>query len=299
METITARFDWAMAFLTTVELGSFTKAAEALGCSKSYLSKQVSQLEHALGVQLLYRTTRRLSLTEAGRTYLDYCRQLKDTLGEAERMVSGLRQEVSGRLKITAPNTFANTFMAELLLAFHQRYPAVEIEFDLSRRTHDLIAEGFDAAIRQGRIQDDRLVAKPIGVQEDWLVAAPALLAQCGEPTHPHDLAGKPCIINSHFKGETLWLFLQDERRETVNITPWLCINDYPLIRRSALAGSGFAKLPRYLIEADVQAGSLIRVLDGFQLPHSPLFLVFPQRQPQPAKVRALIDFVENWFKPR
>lgn len=286
-----------MAFLTAVEQGSFTKAAETLGCSKSYLSKQVSQLEKALGIQLLYRTTRRISLTEAGRTYLDYCKQLKETLSEAERMVSGLRQEVSGKLRITAPNTFAHTYMAEMLMAFRQRYPALDIEFDVSRRQHDLIAEGFDAAIRQGQIQDERLIAKPIGVQEDWLVAAPTLLQQIGMPATPADLAHKPCIVNSHYKGETQWLFLQGEQRATVDIAPWLSINDYPLIRRMTLAGGGFAKLPRYLVEPDVRTGVLVRALPAYQLPHSPLFLVFPQRKPQPAKVRALIDFIEAWFK--
>lgn len=296
METINARFDWAMAFLAAVEHGSFTQGAEAIGCSKSYLSKQVSQLEQALGVQLLYRTTRRISLTEAGHTYLAYCRQLQDTLKEAERTVSGLRQEISGKLKITAPNTFAHTFMAELLLAFRQRYPAIEIEFDVSRRQRDLLAEGFDAAIRSGQIEDERLIAKPIGVQENWLVAAPALLAQWGTPTAPQQLAGKPCLVNSYSKGEAQWLFLHEQHNEAVAIKPWLVINDYPLMRRVALAGGGFTKLPRYLVEPDVQAGTLTRVLPGYQLPHYPLFLVFPQRRPQPPKVRALVDFIDAWF---
>jgi DNA-binding transcriptional LysR family regulator len=299
METITPRFDWAMAFLTAVEKGSFTKAADTLGCSKSYLSKQVSQLEKALGVQLLYRTTRRIALTEAGSTYLEYCKQLKRTLQEAERTVSGLRHEIAGRLRISAPNTFAHTNMADMLMAFRQRYPAVDIELDLNRRAHDLIIEGYDAAIRTGHIQDDRLLAKPLGVQEDWLVASPGLLQRLGMPAVPHDLLDKPCLINSQFMGENKWLFLHGEERETVEIAPWLAINDYQLIRCVALANGGFARLPRYLVEPDVRTAMLVRVLAEYQLPHTPLFLVFPQRQPQPPQVRVLIDFVDAWFNPR
>ncbi|RXZ42147.1 LysR family transcriptional regulator [Crenobacter cavernae] len=303
METINARFDWAMGFLAVAEASSFTAAAERLACSKAVLSKQVGQLEAALGVQLLFRTTRRLTLTEAGRTYLAYCRELRATFDEAGRTVSGLSETVSGLVRMTAPPTFGSTFMAELLLAFRERYPAVDVELELSREPRDLIADGFDLAIRQGRTLDERLIAKPIGVQEDWLVASPDCLAHHGMPCVPGDLAGRPCLVNSHFKDDASWLFLAGDASggegARVPVSAAFSVNDYPMIRRLALAGGGYARLPRFLVEADVAAGSLVHVLPGYLLAHLPLFLVFPVRRPQPPKVRALIDFVDDWFRAR
>lgn len=287
-----------MAFLATVEHGSFTKGAEALNCSKSYLSKQVSQLEKALGVQLLFRTTRRVTLTEAGQTYLNYCRKLKQTLEEAERTVSCLRQEISGLVRLTVPTTFGSIYMADLLLAFRERYPAVEIDLDLSREQRDLIAGGFDVAIRSSSTLDERLIAKPLGTRNDWLVASPATVQRWGAPAAPQDLTDKPCIANHHATGDIKWLFEGESGQHEVMVKSWLNINDYPLILRVVLADGGFAKLPRYLVEPDVVSGKLLRVLNNYELPQYPLFLVFPQRLPQPPKVRALIDFIDTWFNP-
>lgn len=299
METISPQFDWAMSFLAVVEAGGVTRAAERLGTSKAHVSKQLRRLEQALGAQLLYRTTRRISPTEAGQAYLGYCRQLRDTLDEAERAVSQLRQEVRGRVRLTVPTTFGVTYMAELVLAFRERYPEVEVDLDLSREQRDLIADGFDLAIRSTRTPDDRLVAKPLFVAQDWVVASPQALARFGRPETPQDLADKPCVVNTHFKDDDRWLFLHGDASEVVSVRHWLRVNDYTLSRRLALAGAGFVRLPRFAVEADVAAGLLVRVLTGFQQPHSPFYLIFPQRQPQPAKVRALIDFVETWFRTR
>ncbi|WP_137939959.1 LysR family transcriptional regulator [Chitinivorax sp. B] len=296
METITTRFDWAMAFLTVADAGGFTRAAEQLGCSKAHVSKQVSQLEQALGAQLLYRTTRRLTLTEAGQTYLDYCRRLRATMGEAERAVSTLREEVSGQVRITAPTTFGEVYMGELLLAFKVRYPNIRVEVDLSLSFRDLEADGFDLGIRSNAAHSDRLIAKPVGVRRDWLVAAPSLLAQVGTPTRPEQFANLPCIANNHFKDAYRWLFFQAEQVTPVEINTWVSVNDYTLIRRLCLAGTGFACLPRYQAEPDTEASKLVRVMADYELPYFPIYLVYPYRQPQPAKVRALIDFVSNWF---
>ncbi len=297
METISPQFDWAMSFLAVAEAGSITKAADRLGTSKAHVSKQLSKLEQALGVQLLFRTTRRLSLTEAGTTYLAYCRQLRDTLDEAEHAVSDFRQEVRGRVRITVPTTFGVTYMSELVLAFRQRYPEVEVDLDLSREQRDLIADGFDAAIRSTRTPDDRLVAKPLFAAADWVVASPQALAQFGEPLAPQDLSGKPCIVNTHFKDDGKWLFMRGEATEVVPVGHWLRTNDYTLSRRLALDGAGFVRLPRFAVEEDVRAGRLVRVLADYAQPHTPFYLIFPQRRPQPAKVRALLDFIEQWFR--
>lgn len=296
MDAISTHFDWAMAFLAVAELGGFTKASDALGCTKAHVSKQVALLEKALGVQLLYRTTRRLSLTEAGMTYAAYCRQLRSTMLSAEHAVSGLRAEVSGLVKITAPTTFGAVFMGELIVAFKARYPAIQVELDLSLGFRDLEAEGFDLAIRSSPSQNERLIAKLVGVRRDWLVAAPALVTRMGAPDSPEQLAQLPCIVNSHFKDPARWHFIQQERAITVDVQNWLRANDYPIIRQFCMDGLGFACLPRYQIEPDVVAGKLQRVLSEYELPSFSIYLVYPQRLPQPAKVRALIDFVTEWF---
>jgi DNA-binding transcriptional LysR family regulator len=296
METIAPRFEWAMTFLAIVEFGSFTKAAEHLGCSKGYVSKQISSLEKALAARLLHRTTRQVRPTETGRVYLDYCRRLRDTLSEAERTVSNLRSEVSGRIKISVPTTFGVEYMCDFIASLHTKYPAIEVDLDLSTEKRDLVANRYDLALRFGRSVDPRLIAKPLGVVEDWIVRSPAVAHWQGPITHPADLASKPCLCNSHFEDDVQWMFLQDGRVEVVPVQHWLRMNNYPLMRRAVLAGLGIAKLPSYLVERDVEAGRIERVLSDFKLPHMPVYLVFPDQRPLPKKVRVVIDHINDWF---
>ncbi|MFC4159740.1 LysR family transcriptional regulator [Chitinimonas lacunae] len=290
------RFDWAMAFLQVVEQGGFTAAAAQAGLSKTQLSKQVAQLERSLGAQLLYRTTRSLRPTEAGLVYLDYCRRLRATWQESEQALAGLREEVTGRLRITAPTSFGPYFMAEMLMAFRQRYPLVELSLDLDRTPVDLVAQGFDLALRLSRGIDERLVARPLGVLRDWVVASPQLLIGRDYPERPAALAGWPCLVNSHFKEPNRWLFSRDGEPHPVEVQAWFAVNDYMMMRQLALLHAGVTRLPSYLVERDVAEGRLVRLLEGFELPSLPLYLAYPYRQPQPPKLRALVAFIEDWF---
>jgi DNA-binding transcriptional LysR family regulator len=180
METITPRFDWSMTFLAVAECSGFSAAATQLGLSKAYVSKQVLQLEQELGVTLLYRTTRRVTLTEAGRQYLGYCRQLRETMEQARRAIGSLHAEVSGRIRLSAPVSLGVAFIGDMLLAFRQRYPETEIELDLSQQSRDLMSDGFDLALRMGPISDERLVALPLALIEEWVVVAPDQVQQLG-----------------------------------------------------------------------------------------------------------------------
>jgi DNA-binding transcriptional LysR family regulator len=297
VETIEPRFEWAMAFLAVAECGSFTRAAERMGCSKAYVSKQVAALERALGAKLLHRTTRRLQPTETGAMYLEYCLRLRETLGEAERAVSNLRTEVRGKVRMSVPTTFGMEFMAELLLALRQAYPALEVELDLSTQQRDLVAEGIDLAVRFTRSLDSRLIAKPLAVLHDWVLGSPAALRRHGTPQHPRDLAQLPCLSNSHFKGDEQWLFMRDGEQAVVDVRHWLRVNNYPLMKRLTLLGDGFAKLPAFLVQREVAAGELVRVLPDHELPSTPVYLVFPDQRPLPRKVRAAVDFVAEWFR--
>lgn len=296
METIAPRFEWAMTFLAIAELGSFTKAAERLGCSKAYASKQVSALEEALSVKLLHRTTRQVRPTETGLVYLDYCRRLRETLSEAERTVSNLRADVAGRIKMSVPTTFGVEFMCDFMVSLRSTYPAIEIDLDLSTEQRDLVAGRYDLALRFSRNVTDHLIAKPLGLVEDWVVISPNLAD--GQPAilHPQDLQGLPCLCNSHFDDDEQWMFLRDGHSEVVKVKHWARMNNYPLMRRAALADVGLAKLPSYLVHQDVMDGRLRRVLSDWSLPHKPVYLVFPDQRPLPRKVRAVIDHFSDWY---
>lgn len=296
METITPRFDWSMTFLAVAEYGSFSTAATHLGQSKAYVSKQVRQLERSLGVPLLFRTTRRMALTDPGRHYLAYCHQLRDTMEQATRAIGNLRLEVSGQVRLSAPISLGVAFVCDLLLAFRVRYPQIEIALDLSQQSRDLIGEGFDLALRAGELIDDQLVAYPLGVLQDWIVASPGFLTQHSMPLSPSDLLDQPCMINSHYFNGAQWLFIRAGHSECIEMRKDLCVNHYAAIRHFLLAGAGYAKVPDYLVAEDVKQGVLTRVLSDYTLPNTALYLVSPPQRPQPAKVRALIDFIREWF---
>lgn len=295
-QALQQQWPWAMAFACVVEQGSFTAAAAQLGISKAALSKQIRQLEHALGSQLLYRTTRRLHLTEAGQLYLAHCRDWQARLQAAQLELAEQRQEIAGHLRLTVPTSFGGVFMAQALLAFQARYPQVTVALDLSATPHDLEAEGFDLAIRANLPPPERLVSRPLAIMHDWLVAAPAALASWPPVRQPSDLAQLPCLVNMHFCNAGHWPLSRAGQLEAVAVSAKLQANDYNLLRNLALAGAGVARLPTYLVAKEVAAGQLQRLLPDYALPGQPLYLVYPQRLPQPAKVRALVEFLLAWF---
>ncbi len=297
METIKGHFELAMAFLCVVECGSFTQAGEKMGCSKAYMSKKVSALERALGTKLVHRTTRRLQVTETGAMYLEYCQRLRETLNDAERAMSNLRTEVRGRVRMSVPTTFGMEFMTEPLLALHHAYPELEVELDLSMRPRDLVADGIDLAVRLSHTLDPRLIAKPLTVLHDWVLASPSALLRHGTPSHPRDLTLLPCLSNCHFKDDEQWLFSHDAEQSVVDVRHWLRVNNYSLIKRMTLHGGGFAKLPAFLVRQEVAAGELVRVLPDHELPSTPVYLVFTDQRPLPLKVRVVVDFVAQWFQ--
>ncbi|HSC81280.1 MAG TPA: LysR substrate-binding domain-containing protein [Chitinolyticbacter sp.] len=299
METITSagqQMQWAIAFAAVAEHGSFTAAASALACSKALVSKQVAQLEILLGTQLLFRSTRKLSLTESGRLYLEHCRHWQAGLVAARQAVAELGQEIAGTVRLTVPTSFGGVFMADALIALRERHPGLQIELDLSREARDLEADGFDAAIRSHLPPPERLVAKPLAMAQDWLVAAPTLVERLGPPQHPANLAAWPCLANSFFRQDLPWPLSRGGTLHSVGGPVTLRANDYQLLRNLALSGAGALRIPAYLVSPDVAAGRLLRLLPDYALPAQPLYLIYPQRLPQPAKVRALVDFLVNWF---
>lgn len=291
METMLERYEQAACFAAVAESASFTKAAAALGCSKAHLSKQVSTLERALGAQLLLRTTRRLALTEAGHTYLAYCRKLRDALQDAERAVADTHASLAGTLHVTMPPSLGEAFLLDAVLEFQARYPRVAVALDLSVVHRDLIGQGLDFAIRSSRTLDRGLVARPLARVADVLVAAPDLLARHAPIRAPADLARVPCLTNPLLRDADQWRFGD----ETVHVDARLRVNHFGALLRAALSGAGVARLPRYLVGPALADGRLKRVLPEHADPSTPVFLVYPQRR-LPQRNRAFRDFILAWF---
>ncbi|WP_374472598.1 LysR family transcriptional regulator [Arenimonas sp.] len=297
METNGSRFNEALALLTVAETGGFTRAAERLGLSKAQVSKLVTALETSLGVKLLHRTTRRVALTDAGRLYLDFARQARQALGDGERAVSAVRTEVDGLIRLTAPTSFGDGFLVDLLADFRAHYPAVRFDVDLSIGTRDLVAEGFDFAIRMARTLDPNLVARPLGVVREAIVASPAFLAAHapGGVHEPAQLSGLEALRNRSFRDEGQWLLQRGEQSVAVPVQGNLAINHFIGLRRAALLGQGVARLPRYLVHEELERGGLVELLPGWQLPHTPVALVYPSREHLPHRSQVFRDFVIAW----
>lgn len=297
METNNARFPQALALLTVAETGGFTRAAERLGVSKAQVSKQVSALEAALGVKLLHRTTRRVALTEAGRLYLEHARLARDALDEADRAVSAVRTEVEGLIRLTAPTSLGDGFLVDLLADFRGLHPAVRFDVDLSIATHDLMAEGFDFAIRMSRTLDPNLVARPLGVVREAIVASPAYLAAHAPDgvREPNDLSRLEALRNRNFRDEGRWLLQRGEETIAVPVQGGLAINHFIGLRRAAVRGLGVVRLPRYLLGDELARGTLVELLPDWQLPATPISLVYPGREHLPMRARVFRDFVVDW----
>lgn len=297
METNAHRFHEALALLTVAETGSFTRAAEQLGMSKAQASKLVTALETALGVKLLHRTTRRVALTEAGRLYLDFARQARQALGDGDRAVSAVRTEVDGLIRLTAPTSLGDGFLVDLLADFRALYPAVRFDVDLSIGTRDLVGEGFDFAIRMARTLDPNLVARPLGVMREAIVASPAYLAAHapGGLQEPMQLSALEALRNRNFRDEGRWLLQRGDETVLVPVQGSLAINHFIGLRRAALLGQGVARLPRYLLRDELERGGLVELLPDWQLPATPVSLVYPSREHLPQRARVFRDFVMAW----
>jgi DNA-binding transcriptional LysR family regulator len=285
-----------LCFAAVADRGSFTAAAAALGCSKAHVSRQVAELERALGAQLLLRTTRRLSLTPLGHRYAEQAARLRTVYDEAQQLIAAERDEVRGLLRITSATTFGEVFLVDLIHAFQQRYPQVEVELDTSIQTHDLLDGRYDFAFRLSRTLEERLVARAVGLIREVPVASPALLAAQGMPRRPADLAPLPALRNSHFRDDPEWVFVRGRESETVRLHSPLAINNFSALQRAAERGVGIARLPQYLVHEAVDAGRLQRLLPDWDLAQQPIYLVHPQRR-HPTRLQAAFRaFALAWF---
>lgn len=284
-------------FARVVEEGSFSHAARGLGVSKSAVSKQVSRLEDRLGVRLLNRTTRQLSLTEAGTAFHEHCRQLVADAEAAESAVSHLAAAPRGTLRVNAPMSFGQLHVAPALPDFLAAYPELSVEMQLSDRTVDLIEEGFDLAIRIGQLRDSSLIARRLAPMHRVVCAAPAYLEARGRPQHPRELKDHECLIYSYLSSGREWHFHGPEGELRVPVQGRLEVNNGDALLAAARQGFGVVMLPTFLAAGDLKAGRLEPVLqDWCEREAGGIHAVFPASRNLSPKVRVFVDFLARRF---
>lgn len=286
-------------FAHVVEAGSFSGAAAALGLSKSAVSKQVARLEDRLGVRLLNRTTRQLSLTEAGTAFYDHCRQLVADAEAAEAAVTHLAGAPRGTLRVTAPMSFGQHHVAPALPAFLDAYPELCVDLQLNDRWVDVVEEGFDLAIRIGQLPDSSLVARRLAPMRRILCAAPRYLETRGRPAHPRDLAGHSCLIYSYLASGRTWRFQGPDGDVRVQVAGPLEINNGDALLAATRGGAGIAHLPSFIASADICTGRVETVLPQWRDPEAgAVQAVFPAARNLSPKVRVFVDFLARHFGP-
>jgi DNA-binding transcriptional LysR family regulator len=286
-------------FVKVVELSSFTAAAEALESSQPVVSKAVTRLEEKLGARLLNRTTRRLSLTEAGsELYRRSVRALQE-IEDAELEVARFQTEPRGTLRVAAPMSFSIQHLGPVLPAFLERFPGVTLELNMDDRQVDIVEEGYDLAIRIGTLADSNLVARKITPCRQVMCASPAYLAKHGEPERPEDLLEHNCILYSLLLTPREWR-LVDAAGEThvVPVSGKLHSNNGMVNRDAAIAGGGIVLLPTFYLGEQIRSGTLKPVLCKFKPQELAVYAVYPERRNLTPKVRAFVDFLAATFGP-
>lgn len=285
-------------FASVVEAHSFSGAARQLKLSKAAVSKRVARLEQRLGAPLLYRTTRRLSVTEAGAAFYDHCARVVAEAAEAEAAVSQLQAEPRGTLKVNAPMSFGRIHLAPAIGDFLRRYPEMRVDLVMDDRELDLVADGFDVAVRIAQLPDSTLVARRLAPCRIVTCAAPAYLERHGRPRTPADLRHHNCLLYSYSGPYGEWHFTGTRGAGTVRVSGNLRANNGETLRAAALAGLGIVRIPTFLVGEDIAAGRLQSILRRYPLPELSIHALYVQRRHLPAKVRMFVEFLSGRFGP-
>ena len=292
------KFQEMQAFVAVVDAGSFVRAAEALGSSKAAVSRYVSDLEDRLGVRLLNRTTRSLSMTYDGQAFYYHCTELLAALEEAEGDLSTRSAEASGLVRISAPVTFGILHLAPLWGDFLARYPKVRLDVALSDRAVDLVEDGFDLAIRISSVMQPSLIARQLAATRLVLCASPGYLARRGTPQHAHELAQHDVVAYTYGAFRDEWTFDGPDGEVTVKVSPRLYANNGDTCRAAALRGQGVILQPDFLIGGDLRSGELVEILPDYRTGDLGVYAIYASRRHLPLKLRYLIDFLVEAFKP-
>jgi DNA-binding transcriptional LysR family regulator len=293
------RFQEMQAFTAVVDAGSFVAASEALAMSKAAVSRQVAELETRLGVRLLHRTTRKLSLTEEGEVFYARCRELLGSVAEAEAEVTARSGQALGVLKISAPVTFGLLHLAGLWPGFMAAQPKVSLEVMLSDRMVDLVEEGFDVAVRVARLPSSSLVSRKLSSTRMVLCATPRYLKEHGTPGHPSELARHQVLAYTLLATGETWEFDSPEGHVAVKVAPRMHSNSGDTCRAAALGHQGIILQPTFMIADDLRSGQLVEVLPQYRSLELGIYALYPTRKHVLPKVRLLIDYLAQSFADR
>ncbi|HHF3167498.1 TPA: LysR substrate-binding domain-containing protein [Vibrio diabolicus] len=285
-------------FYHLIEQGSFSAAARHMSLTKSVVSKRIAKLEQELGVQLLYRTTRTLTLTEAGRAFFTHAKAVYQAVATAEESIVGLGKNLSGNIKVSVPTISGELILPQVINEFNQKYPDINIDMDLDNRFVDIVNESFDLAIRTGVLPDSSLIARKL-VDANWIVcASPQYLAKHGIPKQPQALDKHNCLVYSYQEtGAREWAFKEGDEVYQITVDGNLCTNNSSVLRNVALLGQGIIYVPRVLVYEDLKQGSLIQLFKDETAKCLGIYAVYPYTRQQPEKIKIFIDHLYTSFQ--
>jgi DNA-binding transcriptional LysR family regulator len=289
-----------LVFTKVAKAGSFASAAKELGLSRAMATKHVMQLENGLGIRLLNRTTRNLSLTEVGMVYLERCLQILDEMEEMEIAVTRLQTEPRGTLKVNATPFFGAYHLAPAIAAYMEAFPEVNVELVLQAGYIDLIEEGFDLAIHLDEMRDSSLIARKLGSSQRIVCGSPQYFKKHGIPKTPDDLRKHNCLTNSSLPPRDQWQFsIPGGETTVVKVTGNMEANVADALRMAAINGLGLVLLPTYMVGQDIRKGRLTPVLTDYVPAPLEIHAVYPHRKHLSAKVRTFVDFLSERFHPK
>lgn len=283
-------------FAAVVDAGSFVAGGEALGLSKAAVSRHVSELEQRLGVRLMHRTTRKLSLTPEGEVFLARCRDILSSIDAAEAEVSTHTVKASGLLKLSVPVSFGIRHLAPLWSEFLEAHPEVTLDVQLADRVVDLVDEGFDLAVRIARLPDSSLVSRRLASTRLVLCASPDYLVRRGTPQHPSELGDHDVVGYSLLAMGDQWQFLGPEGPVTIKVRPRMWSNNGDSCIAATLRGAGIQLQPTFLIHNQLASGELVELLPQFRSAELGIYVIYPTRKFVLPKVRAMVDFLSARF---
>jgi DNA-binding transcriptional LysR family regulator len=284
-------------FVGVTKSRSFSQAARSLGISGSLVSRHVAELERSLGVSLVNRTARTISLTEAGTRYAEFASRIIDEIDREEAQLRGLRDKAEGSLAIISPKWIGSNDVADAIVAFATRYPKIRIRFEvggMSERSYEFLDNGFDIAFHTRHVRDCNLMLRKITDLEFALCAAPAYLHRAGQPGQIADLNEHDCLVNSN---DPIWHLRNAGHDVHLKVEPVYSSNSYVTLRKAAIAGRGVALLPIRLVSDELADGTLRNVIEDAEVPDRPLYALHAPGSQTTARVRLFLDFVTDWFR--
>ena len=287
-------------FVNVADAGSFNKAAEQAGLSTPALSKRISKLEQDLGAQLIHRTTRRLSLTEAGESLYVHAKNIEGQVNDAIASVSAFSQGLTGTIKMSVPTISGELLLAEAIAEFCQKYPNISVDMRLENDFVDLVGEGLDLAIRTGKLEDSSLIAKPL-IQSNWIVCcSPSYVERHGEVRDLEALKDHNCLAYTYqAQGSFDWRFTRNGIEESVRISGSFATNNAQALRKAALAGFGIVYVPRCSVYEDLQQGKLVAILTNYQPRRLGVYAIYPFTKYLPEKLRLLIEHIKQAYQDK